>query len=648
MIDIKVIEVENFLSFKDKQRFVFRSSGIHYIHGINADSKSNADAIEGLDVNTEELSDDMFSVGSGKSSFTYICQYVFYGKIVKKVKMDNIVNKESKKDLYTMIEFYIDNDEYRIERYRRHYVHKNNVYLLKKSGNGWVDLSDSDADMTQEKIQRLIILNATTFQKVILFHRDDNKQFLDLNEIGRSEIFENIIQLNRFKEYYDKRKSEYKNITNRLDEIGIEISSYKTKADMSVKYIKQQKNLIETKKEQIRNEIEELEDELKLLTASSENISVIINKINQYKKISKKINSLTSEYNKIKKKLDDWNNDIKHWQNEIESYEDLIESKSDLLKSFDESKCPRCGYIEENVDKKIKNINKQIDDSKVLIKEKQGLIDNLESEINTEKSNIQLIKEEINVFESKIDELDLNEELLEKLLNNDDIFEQISGLNRSIGERGALLNEFELESVLIKQTKDKIKEYKLKYDELVSERDILRKKELINHWWLDKLDIRNADSIKQYIINKIIPVFNNILQRIVDYVYFGELEIIFDNFFNETILKNSQLYSYEELSTGERGKLNLCINLAIFELTRINMHGCSVMFVDEVLVNVDISTVQLFIDLFREKYSKNCAIYFISHQEEVMQKLKPESIIKIIKKNDRSNIYLEEGENDSI
>ena len=157
-------------------------------------------------------------------------------------------------------------------------------------------------------------------------------------------------------------------------------------------------------------------------------------------------------------------------------------------------------------------------------------------------------------------------------------------------------------------------------------------------FWNNMLDVKNENSIKQHLISKLIPVFNSVLQNNLDYVYGGAMTIFFDSMFNEKILFNGHETEYIELSTGERLKMNIAVNFSIFDLTRINLAGSSVIFLDEVFTNVDLPTIKMFIDMVREKYAKESAVYLISHQAEIEEFSQPETKTIIYKENGDSSI----------
>jgi len=195
MLKINSIEFENFLSFYGKHTYSFANNGMHWIKGINNDSEKKYARHDGL----------IHSVGSGKSSFTFVIQYAFFGEIEKNVTKDKIINKEAEKNLFVSCDFECENERYRIRRYRKHIDHGDKIFLEMFIDNDWKDITSSKP---QEQINDLIVINQTTFLKSILYSREDDKQFFDSPNGERIKIFENIIQLNKFAKFIKRVKDK--------------------------------------------------------------------------------------------------------------------------------------------------------------------------------------------------------------------------------------------------------------------------------------------------------------------------------------------------------------------------------------------------------------------------------------------------------
>jgi DNA repair exonuclease SbcCD ATPase subunit len=166
----------------------------------------------------------------------------------------------------------------------------------------------------------------------------------------------------------------------------------------------------------------------------------------------------------------------------------------------------------------------------------------------------------------------------------------------------------------------------------------LEKEIQIGELWNTILDYRNDDSIKKFLLKKIVPVYNNILNAILDIVFQSKLTCTFNDIFEETIIYNGHEFDYEQLSTGEKAKLNIAINLAILNLMRINIGGANILFIDELFASIDMVSINKYLNILRESYPE-IGIYVISH-ESGADLFQFDSDIIIERKDQRSKIII--------
>ena len=138
-------------------------------------------------------------------------------------------------------------------------------------------------------------------------------------------------------------------------------------------------------------------------------------------------------------------------------------------------------------------------------------------------------------------------------------------------------------------------------------------------------------------MSKIVPIFNSILKSIVDIIFEGKIEIIFDNSWNETIIYEGEEFDYSQLSLGEKAQVNLSISLSLFSILRINVGGTNVLFLDEIFSSMDEDSIEKFISILKNSFSNEMSIFIISHEAGIKNFI-PDSIIKVIKKNKESKI----------
>ena len=203
------------------------------------------------------------------------------------------------------------------------------------------------------------------------------------------------------------------------------------------------------------------------------------------------------------------------------------------------------------------------------------------------------------------------------------------------------INDLKNQKILVSDLWENINNIR-EHKRIIKENEI--KLEKVNHdimigeFWDGALDFRNEGSLKSYIMSKIVPIFNSILKSIVDIIFEGKIEIIFDNSWNETIIYEGEEFDYSQLSLGEKAQVNLTISLSLFSILRINVGGTNVLFLDEIFSSMDEDSIEKFISILRSSFSNDMSIFVISHEAGI-KNFVPDSIIKVIKKNKESKIF---------
>jgi ABC-type Mn2+/Zn2+ transport system ATPase subunit len=93
----------------------------------------------------------------------------------------------------------------------------------------------------------------------------------------------------------------------------------------------------------------------------------------------------------------------------------------------------------------------------------------------------------------------------------------------------------------------------------------------------------------------------------------------FDAYMNETIRTGKFKQDYNQISGGERCRIDMAILLSFFEISKIISNwSCSILFIDEILDSgVDQSGIEQFISTLYNIVSeenKELGIYLISHK----------------------------------
>jgi DNA repair exonuclease SbcCD ATPase subunit len=625
-IEFKILEIQNFFSFTDNQIFTFPEKGIHLIRGENHDFQS------------DPFSDDFKKMnGCGKSAIIKALNWVIFGENPdKKIKADGLINKKTKKNLLVNLYFNLGSDQWRVERYRKLSSKGNGLDLFKFENGEWIDQSFADIKLTQEKINNLISLNHETLLHSVTLTKETNSNFIELPWAQRSTFLENIVRLDKLRDYNKIVKEKLSSQRKERDYLEKEKYAHSTTIKSLNGIIK---NSISNKRNALdkrKIEIKKLEDELNLILKNSD-IQTIDDFINYVK-----LNKIISEKDvSIKKNKNELTTNLEYYRR---NKNDITKIKNKLVDSC-KVKTEQCSYC----DKKIEiAIQKEVVDSfnYSLQKSRDGLSlvrQNIKKvikdkrKLDAEKSifNDKLLSFDKNNFNS-IDK-PLKELIINDVMINKDPHIHLQGA-KNLDEK---INELKNQKILVSDLWENINNIR-EHKRIIKENEI--KLEKVNHdimigeFWDGALDFRNEGSLKSYIMSKIVPIFNSILKSIVDIIFEGKIEIIFDNSWNETIIYEGEEFDYSQLSLGEKAQVNLSISLSLFSILRINVGGTNVLFLDEIFSSMDEDSIEKFISILRNSFSNDMSIFVISHEAGI-KNFVPDSIIKVIKKNKESKIF---------
>lgn len=637
-ITLEKIYFENFLCFKGLHEFKFHKSGIHRITGKNLDLNPFED--EG-----EELT-EFHNSGSGKSSFLASIAFVFFGEIPKDINKNNVVNKTAKKNCSVICEFYKNDILYKIERYRKHKKFGNRLLFFKQENNSWEELTQDDLKDTQEKINNIIMMNYDTFMKSVLISRDGTKNFSDLNGYERTQLLENLMRLDKFNGFEKKIKLKIAKLNKDVESNYLDItsvfSSIKTLKEVIFKRIKEQREKLENNKK----ETEKLNlkaSGIKKILKTENDITEVINLSKQYLVHLYELNDRIEKYNNelisVKKNKNFISLEIKKYF----KINETVKKHRNKFVNINTVKCNTCGNIinEDEIKERQKELKELISD---LLFEKKVLADNLRIKIKDVKNNkTAVLKKDAESFKNL--EFNLSKEMKKMILqdfqnkNHDvtflkDLIEIQKKLEFKKSEYNEIRNIDKIKEIH-REINLKRKEYKILK---IKETDYKKQLETAE-FWIKAFDHKNENSIKAFILNKIIPVFNMIFQDFLNKAFDSKLYMSFNSSFEETISFNGELFEFKELSTGERKQINLLINFTILSLVRLNLNSFNIIFLDEIFTSLDANFIKKVIESIRINFAEDSVIYVISHDN--INYMNFDSKIKIQKENKESIIINE-------
>jgi DNA repair exonuclease SbcCD ATPase subunit len=486
------------------------------------------------------------------------------------------------------------------------------------------------------------------------------------------KVKENLLQFKRDKDELIKREVDIKQEIIDLSEINF-AEELKKNED----YDKISKNNAELA-EEIRSEISKLKEINKLSTELFEVKEKIIQlskiNVNEELLLIEEKNRIKNENLQIESKISELKSKIID-ATSLATIHDNKKKELDKIKSNIEialkSKCPECNQIVRNSSElleKYRNaftaINLEINEIETQI----GTADEKNTQIETEISSLKSLIKEDNIkaqyspeflkkIEADINSLKTKKEVLDKELTfndeyNTEIELKIAKLKNkviTIGETPKYSTEFlkelgnkietlKLEIVEIKRQLENIDDKaKTIYDkkfveeqskkiETLATEDIRLKGESEkveykkkHYEYLLSLFSNKDGGIKKEIINRMITVFNQEINKYLPLMFDSNIEMYFDKNLSETIILDGEQVRFGTFSIGEKARLEFAVTFSMFLMVKLFFSAnISLIVFDEVLdvMGLDKSGLDAVLKII-DGLGETNSILVISHNENL-------------------------------
>jgi len=678
-LDFKYLAAKNFVCFGD--------DGIE----LNLKNYGNIVLVRGKNLDILKNGGDDSRNGVGKSSIPDILVYTLYGKPLKGLSHNQVINNQSKKKLRTEVRW----GKYRVVRQRKpdslkmweneegiwdlHVICPTTDekvivkaeedgtatnsqcvafdYLKKDVINPEITLGGMPA--TQKMIEDKIGLNYSTFCNVVVFSDSNADSFLECKTATKREVVENLLSLDKYREYSDKAK-ETRNIAKRkIDNIGKEydhILVEKNACEQRVKQVVEQEKEWKNKKElelrtligKMKSKKEELEKSdigkaLATYNEAQDKIKELNEQIPDLESTKEKMDSMVEvaeerlENSNTKKellalKIKNLKSDIVTHKKDLKGFEEKLEE----IKQAENTTCDKCfGEVsKENADKFIAKTNSDMTELKKLISEKEKSLSGLENdlspiltEITELNKGIKLAKEKVreasssitsnrnNITElSKVKEPEAG--TMERLLED-----QIEELKKQALSKK---EEYEGTSPFVEINKSTVEELENKNKEVSSKKEELAEAESELPYYEFWVKAFGDKGIRKFIIDGIIPALNSRTAYWLQFLIDGKINLTFNDQLDEKIERNpvdGDPFVYAQMSMGEKRRLNLTVSQAFAHVMMLNT-GCipSCVFLDEVTTNIDPIGVVGVYNMIAE-LSKDRQVFVTTHDHGLLELL---------------------------
>ena len=171
----------------------------------------------------------------------------------------------------------------------------------------------------------------------------------------------------------------------------------------------------------------------------------------------------------------------------------------------------------------------------------------------------------------------------------------------------------------VQKTMDLIKERKEKIEVLNSEIVSLRR-ERAQYQVLDDVFSNGENGFKKYFIDSTINLFNEKINTFLPFFFEDEIEIKFDKNLNDSIMFRGKETDFEELSSGEKTRAELCVIFSLYFMVQ-SLFGCgtNLLAVDELLDRgLDEPGIRAAKSVL-DDISKNTLVFVVTHRDDLKE-----------------------------
>lgn len=143
------------------------------------------------------------------------------------------------------------------------------------------------------------------------------------------------------------------------------------------------------------------------------------------------------------------------------------------------------------------------------------------------------------------------------------------------------------------------------------------------------------DGLKQYISDIYVPMINGYVEGACTQLGIN-YRIVFDTGYACSIWSLGEEVPYSTLSTGERKKVDIAVTLAFLQIVKSRVPDINILFLDEVLTNIDVESCNDMLRIFKKFADDNgLSIYIVHHAN--LDSVYADNVVEIEKRNGFSN-----------
>jgi DNA repair exonuclease SbcCD ATPase subunit len=572
MIKFRKLVIKNFMSFGKRVEIPLYKQGVIRIEGKNLD----------------EVGGD--SNGSGKSAIIEALIWCLFGRTIRGLKHDKVVNRFKKKDCSVSIRLSSGSETYTVRRFRRDRKNGNRLCLW----NGKRPISFRHEDDTQKRLEEIIGCNFDSFVNSVVF--GGVRPFASLSDSDQKKLLESFLHFEQFDEALKRTKALISEKEEAQQENRVAIEKSKGHASSYRERLKTlragEKLFAEESGRRLKHAVQKARS-LRRHSGERWNKKLLQRQI---QKGEDRLEAIRAKSARYQAKVNLYSKELRHVRSAIESRASLV-GKS----------CPTCGttiskgtiaaYLEH------------------LLSEKRQL----KARLRRYEEKLAIAQKEVKHGVQSLKDLHENYQTVTiKLSLFHEAEEEVWRLKKKLkaATSSASILEVEIAETSIKYSKALSRQLILEQKQASLEREI----EDLRFW---EIGFGNK-GIKALIIREALPALNAKLEEYAHEIFGGKADLKFlpaktkksggeTELFNVSYISKGGANSYIGESTGRKRRADICILLVFSWLSRT----CNIIFVDELLDGLDSIGRE---DVMRILTTQKRSTFVVSHRWDIKSK----------------------------
>lgn len=495
--------------------------------------------------------------GAGKSSLLEAISYACFGKPLKKLKLDQLINSINKKGLIVTVAFTKNGKSYKVVRGMKPAVFE-----------FWIDgeLQDQSAKSAdyQAKVEYVLGMDYKLFTQIVVLNKEKYVPFMELPAADRRKVVEDILDISVFSVMSDLLKKTSSNLNAEMEDLKYERERLEERMRGQQRLIDEAASNVDGQIAELNTTINELGDRIEALVTESNGYE---SELATLADISQKV----TEASKTKRGFEDI---AVKFQTNITD----LQKTANFFQSNDV--CPTCAQTIDDATKaqKHEECTTKVDTIKAsassMVEHYQKAVTDLAALVTVQQRE-QSLRQGLRSLETEIARI------------RGEIRSKVGAVQRLSAESKVDQYEVELADTKLAHTEKSVSLEDLK----LTQEAHTKCKELLKD-----------DGIKASIVRDYIEFINNRLNEYLGAMDF-HLNLTLNEKFEDKINSISREgFTYDNLSTGQKCRVNLALWLALLEVASIkNSVVTNILFLDEILEPIDREGVGMFMKLVREK-----------------------------------------------